>query len=699
MDGTGRARVGALVALALTLTMTRTAGAVTGGSPDAGAHPYVAMLIGPAATGPSCTGVLLRADNGAMEVLTTAHCVFSAGGSRTGNGWQVQFGDTFSPSGPFYGGTYVVSDGYDPTVSQQHDLAAIVLDAPPALAPATLAAPGQEDASPDTSLTVVGTGQPHPGQRRVATEAVTRHDGSWLYLKPGSGNTCDGDSGAPDLIPGTDTVVALTDQGTCSADQDLRVDSREARQFLTHASQVAGAPLVTGQPADETVASGTSAQFTSDASGTPSPTVHWQQSTDGGASFSDIAGATASTLTIAATAGMSGNQYRAVFANSLASDTSSSATLTVTSNPGSGTSGLYHPLVPHRILDTRQGAGPVQPGSDRDVPVLGLGGVPTAGVSSVVLAAVVPLPQQAGDLEVYPSGSPPAGRTSNLNWPVGRTVANLVTVPIGSNGQVALSVEGGRADVALDVVGWYGDSSNQSGLRYTSLPPARVLDTGQSGMDVSAGADRRVPLRGMGGVPNRPDVVAVVLNLTVLGSQGPADVQVFPTAAAPAERTSNTNLVRGQTAAVAVNATLGSDGSVSLSVSHGSVRAIIDVAGYFSGTGDRFVPMTPVRVVDRATVTSSADTPLTLAGRDGIPADATAVVVNATGLDASAPADLSVFPSGQRPSQRTSVLNLLPGEAVPNLLVARLQSGALVASASAGSLHLIIDALGYMTAG
>lgn len=69
---------------------------------------------------------------------------------------------------------------------------------------------------------------------------------------------------------------------------------------------------ITSQPANITVCEGQNTSFTVATSGT-SNTYQWQVSTDGGATYTDIAGATASTLSLTAiTAAMNNNLYRVV---------------------------------------------------------------------------------------------------------------------------------------------------------------------------------------------------------------------------------------------------------------------------------------------------------------------------------------------------------------------------------------------------
>jgi hypothetical protein len=93
---------------------------------------------------------------------------------------------------------------------------------------------------------------------------------------------------------------------------------------------------VSTNPVSQTVTAGQSVTFTAAATGNPAPTVQWQVSTNGGASYTNISGATSTTLTLTkTTASQNGYLYRAVFTNSLGSATTAAATLTV----------LFAPLV------------------------------------------------------------------------------------------------------------------------------------------------------------------------------------------------------------------------------------------------------------------------------------------------------------------------------------------------------------------
>jgi hypothetical protein len=219
-------RVVAVVGVVLLLGLggVRPADGVVGGHVDGDNHGYVGALLGPLGV-PFCSGVLVASSRGAV-LLTTAHCLGSAG-----EGQQVAIG--FGPTaggGPSATGTFHVMAGYDP-VTGRNDVALVAFPIPPPIRPAQLATAVPP---PGAAVTTVGYGEPSRGVRTYATEIVVSSDPTWLYLKPGSGNSCGFDSGGPDLL-GTvanPTVVALTDQGTCDSDQDYLVTGQAVHDFV-----------------------------------------------------------------------------------------------------------------------------------------------------------------------------------------------------------------------------------------------------------------------------------------------------------------------------------------------------------------------------------------------------------------------------------------------------------------------------------
>jgi alpha-tubulin suppressor-like RCC1 family protein len=92
------------------------------------------------------------------------------------------------------------------------------------------------------------------------------------------------------------------------------------------------APVVTTDPINQSVAPGGTASFSAAASGTPTPTVQWQVSVNGGSTWIDTA-VTSTTITgmpPAYLGYMNGWEFRAVFTNGGGSATTTAATLTVT---------------------------------------------------------------------------------------------------------------------------------------------------------------------------------------------------------------------------------------------------------------------------------------------------------------------------------------------------------------------------------
>ena len=137
----------------------------------------------------------------------------------------------------------------------------------------------------------------------------------------------------------TSTTYSFTTTAGQNNNQYEAIFTNAAGSATTTAAtlNVQFAPGVTTNPTNQTVIAGNTATFTAAAGGNPAPTVQWELSTDGGATFNPIGGATSTTYSFSASAGQNGNQYEAVFTNSIGNATTTAATLTVQTVPSVST--------------------------------------------------------------------------------------------------------------------------------------------------------------------------------------------------------------------------------------------------------------------------------------------------------------------------------------------------------------------------
>jgi uncharacterized repeat protein (TIGR02543 family) len=94
------------------------------------------------------------------------------------------------------------------------------------------------------------------------------------------------------------------------------------------------APTVTLSPTSQLVESGATATFSASASGSPTPSVQWEVSSNDGGTWSVISGATSDSYSFISTQFNTGYEYEAVFSNTGGTATSAAATLTCLSGSG-----------------------------------------------------------------------------------------------------------------------------------------------------------------------------------------------------------------------------------------------------------------------------------------------------------------------------------------------------------------------------
>ena len=127
-----------------------------------------------------------------------------------------------------------------------------------------------------------------------------------------------------------------------------------------------------------------------------------------------------------------------------------------------GQEGLFVPLAPSRLLDSREQAA-FPAGSESRIPMLGLAGIPTAGVSAVFLNVTATDTTGAGFLQVFPTGGAAQGASSTLNFTrPGQTVANAAVAGLGEGSTVSVFTPT-QTHVVLDVFGYFTGSSGVGG--------------------------------------------------------------------------------------------------------------------------------------------------------------------------------------------------------------------------------------------
>lgn len=366
-------------------------------------------------------------------------------------------------------------------------------------------------------------------------------------------------------------------------------------------------------------------------------------------------------------------------------------------------------LAPARIYDSRLAPRAIQvgAGTTAEATVLGVGGVPTTGVTAVAVNISATGGTEVSTLTTWPTGAPKP-TTSHVVVPTTTATTSTAIVPVGSSGRINVGNDLGSNDCIVDVVGYFRSTATSTSTKLTSVTPARLMDTrtgtgGKTGA-FTAGTSFNLTVRGVAGVPTSADTV--VLNVTAVSPTANGFLTVWPAGTTRPTSTS-VSFSTGNTVANLVLAKVNSKGQVSIFNSAGSTHVVVDVQGYFATsttTRGRYMPIAPGRLLDTRpdavpALGAASTTNLQVLGAAGVPASGVAAVaLSITAHQPTASTYLTCWPSlTTRPT--TANVNGRIGASSTNLAVVRLGTDGKVSLYNlAGTVDAVVDVLGYFTA-
>jgi hypothetical protein len=396
--------------------------------------------------------------------------------------------------------------------------------------------------------------------------------------------------------------------------------------------------------------------------------------------------------------------------------TSSGATrVSLTGTGTTNSTGTYVGLrSPKRLLDTRVAGTrtPLAGGSTTRLQVAGRAGVPASGVSAVVLNLTAVDTTLRGYFTLYPDGRK-RPTASSINFPQGWTGANMVTVPVGADGKVALYNAAGRAHAVVDVLGSYWkDGPKPLGSQLLPLGDSeRLFDSRLDGGRLAGGED--VDLAGiLGGPRDTVDISEFVVYVTAVGATHPGVLTVWSGVGTRPKASS----VNYEPQVVAPNMVIVSAGQAGQgagfrisNTSSGSVHVVVDLVAIHvkdSPFGLRFTPRAaPTRFLDTRNGTGlrgafGAGQTRTVNGSGVSTRETYGIVANTTGITPTRQTFLSTW-SGEEGSTRTdaSLLNVAPGAVrSASTYAMTTETHRFKLYNAAGSVHVAMDAAGTLDA-
>lgn len=364
------------------------------------------------------------------------------------------------------------------------------------------------------------------------------------------------------------------------------------------------------------------------------------------------------------------------------------------------------PTDPTRYLDTRAlptydgtytAGGRPAAGETLRIEIAGRSGGPVpSGAIGVVANVVAVLPDGPGHATLFACGDD-VPLASHLNYVPGDVVANNVIVPLDDDGALCLNTYAG-ADYVLDVNGYV-----PAGSPVEMFAPTRFVDT-RGGDPVAAGSYHEVQIAGAHGVA--ADARSAIVSVTAITPDGPGFVSLFPCTGDPIAA-STLNYLAGQVVPNGAVVDLSSTGRLCI-YTYARAHLLLDVAGYVPDGVDSLTTRPAVRMWDSRAgepvepggpaavrVPAGGMVEVPIAGRGGVPDNATAALLNVATVLPDAPTFITMWPCGTLPE--ASNLNLVTGGLRANNALTKLSPEGSVCLFSLAGSDVVLDLTGWLS--
>jgi hypothetical protein len=273
------------------------------------------------------------------------------------------------------------------------------------------------------------------------------------------------------------------------------------------------------------------------------------------------------------------------------------------STPAANGTGLYNSISPVRALGALGFGAPVAANTSVPVTVTGtLTGVP-ATATAVVVSATAAHGTAASFLTVYPAGAASVPAVSNVNFSAGEAVANRVTVPVGTGGQIEVYNHSGTVDVDIDVDGYYTGVGGTGSAFVPITTPVRITDTRGTtpinGTPIAANTSESFNLATVAStIP--ATATSVAANFTVISGDASGYLSIYPASTTVHPVSSSINWTANETVPAFTIADTAGTGSVEVyNSAGGTINLLIDVFGYFE-------PVSNGPIMESAVVTDTS---------------------------------------------------------------------------------------------